>query len=57
MPDVAAQAHNFEVITNGEVTHVNGTSAAGPVFASLVALVNDRLVQAGKPTLGFLNPL
>ena len=34
-----------------------GTSASSPVFASMVSLVNDRLLNAGKPPLGFLNPL
>lgn len=29
----------------------------GVYFASVIALINDRLVAAGKPVLGFLNPL
>lgn len=36
---------------------ISGTSASAPIFASMVALVNDRLAGAGKPPLGFLNPL
>lgn len=56
-PDIAAQAHNVEIITGGETVYINGTSCAGPIFASMVALVNDRLIAAGRPPLGFLNPL
>ncbi|KAJ7172970.1 hypothetical protein C8R43DRAFT_1102784 [Mycena crocata] len=33
-----------------------GTSASSPVFASVVALLNDQLIAAGKSQLGFLNP-
>ncbi|KAJ7636380.1 subtilisin-like protein [Roridomyces roridus] len=39
------------------VTSAGGTSCATPIFASFIALVNDRLIAAGKPVLGFLNPL
>lgn len=56
-PDIAAQSHNVEIITGGETVYINGTSCSGPIFASMVALVNDRLIAAGKPVLGFLNPL
>ncbi|KAF9061050.1 family S53 protease-like protein [Rhodocollybia butyracea] len=55
-PDVAMQGWNFEVVNAGEVGLVGGTSASAPSFASVVALLNDRLVAAGKPVLGFLNP-
>lgn len=33
-----------------------GTSAAAPIFAAIIALVNDALLADGKPPLGFLNP-
>jgi tripeptidyl-peptidase-1 len=55
-PDVALQAWNFETIVNGEVNIEGGTSAAAPTFAAIIALINDRLLAAGKPVLGFLNP-
>lgn len=35
---------------------LDGTSAAAPVFAGMVTLVNSFLVQNGYPVLGFLNP-
>ena len=55
-PDVAAQGIAFEIVVDGITEAVSGTSASSPVFASIVALLNDRLLAAGKPTLGFLNP-
>ncbi|KAF9813130.1 hypothetical protein IEO21_05741 [Rhodonia placenta] len=55
-PDVSAQGVDFEVVNAGEVLQVSGTSCSAPTFASVVALLNDRLLASGKPTLGFLNP-
>lgn len=36
---------------------VDGTSCASPAFAGLISLINDKLLNAGKTQLGFLNPL
>ncbi|KAH9944747.1 family S53 protease [Amylocystis lapponica] len=55
-PDVSAQGVNFQIVQNGAVGGVDGTSCASPAFASVVSLINDRLLAAGKPALGFLNP-
>lgn len=55
-PDVAAQAQGFRVVDKGTQISVGGTSASAPVFASIVAMLNNRRISAGKPTLGFLNP-
>lgn len=55
-PDVAAQAWNYGVVMEGNSTVTGGTSAATPLFASVIALINDRLLAAGRPVLGFLNP-
>jgi tripeptidyl-peptidase-1 len=55
-PDVATQGWNFEIVVDGQVFLEGGTSASAPTFASIIALINDRLVAAGKPVLGFLNP-
>lgn len=35
---------------------ISGTSAATPAVGGVIALINDALIAAGKPTLGFLNP-
>lgn len=55
-PDIAAQGVNFSVVWNGSVHLVDGTSASCPTVAGVLSLVNDALVAAGKPVLGFLNP-
>ena len=56
-PDVAMQAQNYFIQENGQPGSFLGTSAAAPVFASMVALINDQLLNAGASPLGFLNPL
>lgn len=56
-PDVAAQGVNFDFYYVRDLLTVSGSSAACPTFASVVALLNDELIAAGKSPLGFLNPL
>ena len=48
---------SYTVFQNGSISPSGGTSAAAPVTASIVALLNDARLRAGKPVLGFLNPL
>ncbi|KAJ7733968.1 family S53 protease [Mycena metata] len=55
-PDVSAASHNILIWWQNSGDLVDGTSCASPIFASMIALVNDRLIGAGKPVLGFLNP-
>lgn len=47
---------NVQIRSNGTTMSASGTSFSSPIFASIIALLNDELVAAGKPTLGFLNP-
>jgi len=54
-PDVSAQAHNFIVYLGGQPLTFDGTSGSTPVFAAMIALINDDLLtRTGRP-LGFLN--
>lgn len=46
----------LKVIQGGKTISVGGTSASTPVFAGMVALVNDARIAAGKKQMGFLNP-
>ena len=39
-----------------EMDGIGGTSASAPVFAAMIALVNDARMAAGQKALGFLNP-
>ena len=55
-PDVAAQGYRYVTVWNGSEFLVDGTSAAAPTMAAIVALVNDALLTEGRPPLGFLNP-
>lgn len=54
-PDVCALGEGFQVIQNGRVISVGGTSASSPTFAGLISLLNEARLQAGKKPLGFLN--
>ncbi|EIW55941.1 subtilisin-like protein [Trametes versicolor FP-101664 SS1] len=56
-PDASAQGVQYSVLVDGEVQSINSTSASSATFAAIVALLNDRLLNAGKSPLGFLNPL
>lgn len=55
-PDIAAAGHAVEIYYQGSATTVDGTSCSSPIFASIIALLNDELVAAGDSPLGFLNP-
>jgi tripeptidyl-peptidase-1 len=58
-PDVAAHSltPNFQVVYAGKLDGSGGTSAASPIWAAIVGLLNDARLRAGKPALGWLNPL
>jgi len=62
IPDVAANANNiYELYGNGQTnaswTDDNtGTSAAAPMWAGFMALVNQQLAANGQPSAGFINP-
>ncbi|KAH8106576.1 peptidase S8/S53 domain-containing protein [Phellopilus nigrolimitatus] len=54
-PDISALGANIKTVVNGEVSTLNGTSGATTIVASAVALLNDRLISAGGPSVGYLN--
>jgi len=59
-PDISAHSLTpwYEVIYDGEPSASGGTSAASPVVAAIVGLLNDARFRAGKTSgLGFINPL
>ncbi|EJD00679.1 family S53 protease [Fomitiporia mediterranea MF3/22] len=55
-PDISAQGEHVEIVVGGETGLVAGTSCSSPIFASVISLLNDRLIAAGSSPLGFLNP-
>lgn len=57
-PDVAAHSLSPDYLFYfaGSAAMTGGTSAAAPVVAGLVGLINDARLKAGKPVMGFINP-
>ena len=59
LPDVAGDADPFtgyQVRVDGRNTVIGGTSAVAPLWAGLIARINQRLVGQGKQPVGFINP-
>ncbi|KAJ3545486.1 hypothetical protein NM208_g2490 [Fusarium decemcellulare] len=56
-PDVSLLGDDYLTLTGGQPSNHDGTSASAPVFAAMVALINDMRLRNKKPVLGFLNPL
>jgi kumamolisin len=59
VPDVAGNASpetGYNIVVDGQQEIVGGTSAVAPLWAGLIALINQQLVQQGKQTVGFVNP-
>ena len=55
-PDVSAIGDNVVIFNKGAPTLIGGTSAAAPVFASILTRINEERIAAGKSTVGFVNP-
>jgi subtilase family serine protease len=66
-PDIAFNGHNYLVFASNNsqdydqcpcaMLPVDGTSCSSPAFTGLVSMINDKLLNAGKSQLGFLNTL
>jgi kumamolisin len=57
LPDVAGNATGYRMIVGGKEVPVTGTSAVAPLWAGLVALINQSLTAKGGNPVGFLNAL
>ncbi|KAF8886336.1 subtilisin-like protein [Infundibulicybe gibba] len=57
IPRRICQGNGFQVIIDGRVNSVGGTSASSPTVAAIFSLLNDFRIANGKPSLGFINPL
>ncbi|KAJ6484040.1 subtilisin-like protein [Mycena sanguinolenta] len=55
-PDVAANGYPILIAVKDRFVHTGGTSASAPIFASLIAAVNDARLAASKSPVGFINP-
>lgn len=56
-PDVSANGDNIAVYNGGKFGLSGGTSAATPIFASVVNRINEERLAVGKKTVGFINPV
>lgn len=58
IPDVAltGAVQMYLIQNNGQAVSVGGTSAAAPLWAGFMALVNQQAQEEGNPPVGFLNP-
>tara|TARA_Y100000590_G_scaffold446604_1_gene580556 strand:+ start:3295 stop:5073 length:1779 start_codon:yes stop_codon:yes gene_type:complete len=56
-PDVSVVGHYCPVVSGNFIQAVDGTSCSSPIFASLLAILNEYQVSNGKPKLGFVNPV
>lgn len=60
VPDVSGDADpatGYEIFLAGSPGVIGGTSAVAPLWAGLIARMNQRLVGIGSKPVGFLNPL
>ncbi|KAL9113211.1 MAG: hypothetical protein Q9227_002546 [Pyrenula ochraceoflavens] len=55
-PDVSANGDNIAVYVRGRSSRSGGTSASTPIFASVINLINEERLAAGKTPVGFINP-
>ncbi|CAO1639400.1 unnamed protein product [Sympodiomycopsis kandeliae] len=56
-PDISANGANYRVNVGGQYKRVYGTSASAPVWASLIARLNENRNRIGKKSIGFINPI
>ncbi|KAH8990678.1 subtilisin-like protein [Lactarius hatsudake] len=55
-PDLSANGVNYTVAIDGQFELVSGTSASSPVVGSMISMINDARLVAGKGPVGFVNP-
>ena len=59
VPDVALNAHGdagYSVYYDGQWHELGGTSAAAPLWAAYLALINEQRVLDGKAVMGYMLP-
>lgn len=56
-PDISANGAKFVVAVDGVFALVSGTSASTPVVGAIFTLINEARLNAGKSSIGFVNPV
>ncbi|HKC13356.1 MAG TPA: peptidase S53, partial [Vicinamibacteria bacterium] len=60
VPDVSGNADpatGYQVLVQGSSKVFGGTSAVAPLWAGILALINQQRAAKGKGPVGFLNPV
>jgi tripeptidyl-peptidase-1 len=55
-PDMAMMGVWYQVVVNGTLNGVFGTSCSSPVTAGMVSLVNAQRAAANMTSIGYMNP-
>ncbi|KAI9435722.1 subtilisin-like protein [Lactarius indigo] len=55
IPDISAQALQFNIVVDDVAFRVGGTSCSVPTVAGIVSLLNDYRLASGRSAFGFLN--
>ncbi|KAI0505318.1 peptidase S8/S53 domain-containing protein [Xylaria bambusicola] len=56
-PDVSANGDRFVISSGGELLRIGGTSASCPLWGSIITLINEARLEAGKKPVGFIHPI
>ncbi|KAF2217659.1 hypothetical protein CERZMDRAFT_108334 [Cercospora zeae-maydis SCOH1-5] len=56
-PDLSANGAHYALALHGNWTEIYGTSCATPTMASILTLINEARYNAGKTSIGFINPV
>ncbi|KAI1349367.1 peptidase S8/S53 domain-containing protein [Xylaria sp. FL0043] len=56
-PDVSANGDGFLMSSGGQLLRVGGTSASCPLWGSVITLINEERLAAGKKPVGFIHPV
>jgi tripeptidyl-peptidase-1 len=55
-PDVSLIGVNYQVVIQGGLYNLYGTSASAPLFGAMLSLINAVRVAHNKSSVGFINP-
>lgn len=56
-PDISANGAKYVVAVDSAFAIMSGTSASTPVAGAIFTLINEERINAGKSSIGFINPV
>ena len=57
IPDISANGLDTLIAVGGKWILIGGTSASAPIVGSIITLINEQRIKAGKGPIGFINPV